>query len=1040
MKLWNIPVDRPVATLMFLISLVVIGTVAVFELPLDYWPHIERPFVGVRVAYPGSHPLEVLREVTEPLEEELASIPDVLRVRGRADADGAYVEARFALDADLDLKKMDVREAVERVRPTLPEGIRSIRIQTYVDAPGDGTILEGRISSGRDLSESWELLDRRIRRPLERIPGVARVDLGGVEPREVRIDVDPEALRRHGVYAGELLQALSAANLDLDLGAVHGDLLRYDVRSRGRFHDVQSIRDLRIRPDGVRVRDVAAVALAEPELDYGRHLDRDFAISIEVFPEPTANTVATVDRLMARIDEMESDPDLEGIQLLVWNNAGEQIRRALSGLRNAGLFGGLLAVIVLYAFLRRLTTTAIVAVAIPFSLLVTCGAMYFLGFHMNVLTMLGLMLGVGMLVDNGVVVIENIYRRQGEGLPPREASRVGTREVGLAVLASTATTVIVWSWLFVAENSEFTAILGQVALTICLSVVCSLLISLTFIPLAASRTPPRRRAARPGFLLETVVPRYGRLLRWTLRHRLATLAGLLLLASSAVIPFSLLEKSDETREQAQEVSIYYQPQGSASKEAMEGHVNRIEDWLYTNRDALDFENVYSFFEDRWAVTRVYLPLERRGEEGAEALRRALAEGLPVIAGVDLEVGDNEQGRRRHGYRRMVDVALHGEDPEFLHDLAVTVEEMLRPVEDVTEIYGPTLTGSEEARVRVLPERARALGLSPRQIADAVAFAYRGRNLRRFQADEGELEMRIGLPEELQPGLAALVDLPIPREGGTPVPLGSVARVERARTSERIRRENRVTTTYVGVEFRDEVTTEVGRERVAAALAELALPEGYSWDWGERGRERDDALQVMLQGVIISLVVVILLMMALFESFSQPLAILITLPLALFGAFWSLWLLGYDFEIVAFVGLVILIGIVVNNGIVMVDHVNHLRRGGMERVEALVQGCGDRLRPVLMTAITTIFGLIPLATSAFMVVDVYIDSLAVAVIGGLASSTLFTLLALPVWYATVEDLGSVLLRLLVPSWSGGGIRLPRERILAGGRTPGGGRPA
>ena len=378
MKLWSWPVDRPVATLMLLLSLTVLGVVALFQLPLDYWPTVEPPVISVDVPYPGSHPLEVLRTVGQPLEEEIATIPDIKSLRVWSNPGNASVRIRFDWSVDLDLKKMDVREAVERVRPTLPAGIGNIQIRSYLDAPGDGTILEGRISAERDLSDSWDLLDRRIRRPLERIQGVARVDLGGVEAQEVHIDLDPEALRRHGVQAGELFAALRAANLDMALGAIHGDVLRYDVRAEGRFRDLDEIRDLMLQSGGIRVRDVATVTLKEPTVHYGRHLDREFAISIEVFPESGANTVATVDALMVRIEEFKQDPELEGIQLLVWNNAGEQIRLALHGLRNAGLFGGALAILVLFLFLRRVRTTLIVALAIPFSLLVTCGAMFFL--------------------------------------------------------------------------------------------------------------------------------------------------------------------------------------------------------------------------------------------------------------------------------------------------------------------------------------------------------------------------------------------------------------------------------------------------------------------------------------------------------------------------------------------------------------------------------------------------------------------------------------------------------------------------------------
>jgi len=1029
MKLWSLPVDRPVGTLMLLLSLTVLGVVALFLLPLDYWPTIEPPVISVDVPYPGSHPLEVLRTVARPLEEEISTIPDIKHLRAWANPDGAGVRVEFDWAVDLDIKKMDVREAVERVRDELPTGIGNIRIQSFLDAPGDGTILEGRISAERDLSDSWDLLDRRIRRPLERIQGVARVDLGGVEAQQVRIDVDPEALRRHGVHAGELSAALRSANLDMALGAIHGDVVRYDVRAEGRFRDLDEIRNLTLEPGGIRVRDVATVTLEEPILDYGRHLDREFAISIEVYPESSANTVETVDMLMARIEEFKADPELEGIQLLVWNNAGEQIRLALRGLRNAGMFGGGLAVLVLFFFLRRVRTTLIVAVAIPFSLLVTCGAMFFLDAHMNVLTMLGLMLGVGMLVDNGVVVIENIYRRQGEGMEAKKAARIGTQEVALAVVASTATTVIVWSWLWVTEPSDFTIILGQIALTICLSVVCSLVISLTFIPLAAAHFVPSREV-RPGFLLRRIVPSYRTILGWTLRHRFVTLLGLLFLAGSAAIPIMRIEKSSSTREQPREIPVFYNSHGPASKEVMEAYVNRVEAWIYDNREALEFESVYSWYQGGHAQTRIYLPMENRTEEGAERLREQLREGLPVIPGVKMEVGDRE--RHRHRGKQWVEVALHGEDPEFLRELASEVEERLRGLEGAKEIYGPTLRGQHEARIHVDPDKARALGLTPDQIASTVAFAYRGQRLRRFHGGRGEVEMLLGLPEDLQPGVGSLPDLAIPRAEGDTVPLGSVAEIVVARTDQRINREDRQTTAFVGADMEKGVNTEDTRERIRERMAGFTLPQGYTWDWGRSGHDRDEALGIMLRGVLISLLVVVLLMAALFESITQPLAILVTLPLALFGGFWALWIFNFEFEIVAFVGLTILIGIVVNNGIVMVDHVNNLRRDGMERVPALIQGCGDRLRPVLMTAITTIFGLTPLAMSAFMVVDVYIDSLAVMVIGGLATSTIFTLLALPVWYTTLEDLGSVVSRAF-PRWERKGLPAQTRRgVLAGDR--------
>ncbi len=1004
----DLALDRPVSTVVLLTSLTVLGIVALFQLPLDFMPLVKEPQVDVEVPFPGSHPLESLRDVVLPIEEEVATIPDVKGIRSNAQSGSAFVEVQFEWEADIDLKKMEVREAVERARPRLPAGIGHIRVEGDTGGPGEGgSILQGRISAERDLSESWDLLDRRIRRPLERIKGVARVSLYGVEAQQVRIDLDLDALRRHGVRVDDLLRRVDAANLDLDLGAVRGDVIRYGVRAVGRFRDLGAVRDLPLGPAGARVRDVARVSLEEPRLDYGRHLDRKFAIGIDVSKEPTANTVETVDRLMERIREIERDPALAGIQLLVWLNQGDEIRSSLAGLRNSGMTGGLLAAGVLFFFLRRVRTTLVVSTAIPFSLLVTCGAMYLLGSQFNVLTLLGLMFGVGMLVDNAIVVVENIHRLEGLGVPPARAARVGARQVTLAVLASTATTIIVWSWLFVIGRSELTIYMGQVALTICLSVACSLLISVTFIPLAAARFAPHREV-RPGFLhgpprarvpeparLDAAAPpgdpddaAPARLERRDpdLAHREIRRAEVPAARGRHRVP------GPRPRHQGGPRGV--RESGRVVADHAQGRPGLREPLLLVQREP--------------GVHDAGVPAAGRGERGGDrALRRKLQEGLPTIPGVKLEVGDREWWRRGAEGRRMVAVALHGEDPEYLETLASDVEERLRGLPDSIDVLGPSVQGQKEVRVRVDVEKAASAGLAPREVADAVAFAFRGQRLRRFEGTSGEIEVLVGLPENARPGLATLADLPLPLPGGSTVPLASIASVSMARTAPSIRREDRRTTTWVSVQFDEEkVTTEQGKARVAERMEGFALPAGYAWDWGQWGRDRDEGLGVMLQGVSLSLLVVVLLMAALFESFLQPFAIVITLPLAFFGAFWALWLLGYELDSVGFMGIVILIGIVVNNGIVMVDHVNQLRREGRARADALIEGCGDRLRPVLMTAITTIFGLLPLAFSAFTVAGAYVDSLAVGVLGGLATSTLFTLLALPVWYTAVEDLGAL----------------------------------
>jgi HAE1 family hydrophobic/amphiphilic exporter-1 len=1028
-RITDFPLDRPVATVMLLVCLTVLGTVAIAFLPLGFMPIVQEPEIDVRVPFPGSHPLEGLREIVRPIEEEIATIPDVKTIFGWSNSGQAGVEAQFDWGIDPEIKLMEVRDAVERARPLLPAGIGHINVEGDTDGPG-ASVLGGRISAKRDLSESWELLDRRIRQPLERIRGVARVQLYGVDPLEVRIDLDLAALRRHGIDVAGLVARIDAANFDMNLGAVRGDVLRYDVRTAARFRDVETIREMAIGPDGLRLRDVAAVAIREPLLTRGRHLNRDFAIGFDVFKEASANTVATVDKLIRKIDEIGRDPELGGVNVVVWYNQGEEILNSLRGLRNAGMFGGLLAIFVLYFFLRRVGTTMIVAVAIPFSLLVTCGVMFLLDMEFNVLTMLGLMLGVGMLVDNAVVVIENIYRLQAQGMDADRAARLGTRQVALAVLAATATTIIVWSWLFITEPDQMRIYIGAVAAVICIAVVCSLVISLTFIPLASARFVSRKPITS-GFFIDRLLPRYRALLGWTLRHRFATLLSLVLLAGSAGFPIAMIEKTGEPRVQQRDVLLVYEIADSSSMEVLEGYVNTVEDWVEANRDELGVDDIYSWFseDNNSCQTRVYLPEGRNTERAYKRLEKKLQEGLPTIAGVEINVGDHRgrhRGPRRGGFVRL---AVHGEDPEYLEEVALDVEDRLRGIEHVDEIYGPSLVGRQEVRVLIDPERARALGVDPMRIAETVSFVFRGRHLRRFHGQRGEIEVIVGLPETVRPGLAAIRDLQVPRGDGQFVGLGAVADVAMARTPPGLNRVNRKTTSWVTLRFDEEATTTQNmRDEVSRRLEGLSLPSGYSWNWGQGEHREDEALRIMFRGILVSICVVLLLMAALFESFSQPLAILVTLPLALFGAFWTLWLAGFVFEILGFIGVIILVGVVVNNGIVMVDHVNTLRREGKERIAALIEGCGDRLRPVLMTVITTVVGLTPLGLSEFTVAGVYIQSMAVAMIGGLISSTIFTLIALPVWYTTVEDLSAIALGLFPTSKKRSTPRRPRA-VLA-----------
>ncbi|MEM7244804.1 MAG: efflux RND transporter permease subunit [Acidobacteriota bacterium] len=1021
----ELPLRRPVGTVMLLVSLIVLGGVSLTKLPLGFMPSFDEPEIDVEIEMPGGHPMEVLRQAVLPVEGAVATVSGTTDISGFVRSSSAKVEVRFDWSEDMDIKLLEVREAVEAIRDDLPDTVTSFTVE--VDSEGGGAILEGRISAERDLSESWALLDRRIRRPLERIKGIARVNLYGVEPPEVKIDLDLDALRALGLTVAEVVDALRRGNLDLDAGVLRSHDRRYDVRLIGRIDSIEVLRELPIG-QGRKLAEVAEVTRREPRLDYGRHLDRRFAIGIDVYKEPSANTVEVVAQLKQRIAEIEQDPELSGIKLLVWEDAAEQILNSLGTLRSAGIQGGLLAILILLLFLRSFRNTLIVATAIPFSLLATCGAMLALGLELNVLTMMGLMLGIGLLVDNAVVVMENIHRHQDGGAAAMEAARLGVREVFLAVVASTMTTVIVWIWLFLFERSELTILMGEVATVICLTVACSLLISVTFIPMAAARLS-RRKLSQDDLLTRRILPAYRRMLGWTLRHRLLTAGILLVLWGSSKYPLDRIEKSGEPSEQESFVTVRYDVHDPSTKEVLEGYVDQVEAWIDERREHLGYESLYSWFsENQGTMTRLYLPPEKRTKAEVAALKEKLQGKLPDIAGVTLRVGQRDWWRRRggRGDGRSIGVSLHGEDPDYLQELSAQAERLLSDIPGALEVQGVGDDARRELRVAVDPERSRTLGFAPEDVGRNLSFVLRGQRLRRFPTADGELETRLGVPEESLPGSEALGSLELEREDGESVPVSSLARLESANTPPRINRSDRAITQWVRVKFDPSVTTPEGQQLVADRLSMLPFPEGYGFSFGRWGRDREEALDTMFLGLGLSIMLVLLLMASLFESFFQPAAVGVTLILAQCGAAWSLWGFGHELDPVAAIGLIMLVGIVVNNGIVMVLHVNDLRAGGLDRREALLTGCSDRFRPVLMTAITTIVGLVPLALSASTVAGIYLDGLGVAVMGGLISSTLFTLVGLPVWYSGVEDVAA-LLRSLLPK--GRGLKMPETRVLS-----------
>jgi HAE1 family hydrophobic/amphiphilic exporter-1 len=1000
MTLPELAIRRPVTTTTILVSVLVLGTVALLRLPLGFMPEVEEPILFVYVPFPNSTPEQTERLIVRPIEEALGSVKGVRNMWSMCTSDAGRVRLTFDWGHELSLARAEVIERIDRIRRDLPDTIGDITIGGNWDASEEEVpVLEGRLSSKRDLSESYDLLERKIVRPLERIAGVAAVSLDGVNPKEVRINLRIEDLEAHGMDVREVSRILRSSNFDLSVGVLRSKQRRWSVRTVGAFDSVEEIRNLPLRGDGLRLTDVADVRYEEPPLEYGRHLDGNFAIGVTVYAEAGGNAVEICDEVKRRVEAMNHDPELEGVTFLIWFNQGEEIRTTLRDLSFTGFFGAILASAVLFTFLRRHSMTLVSVLSIPFSLIVACGAIWAMGKSMNTLTLLGLIVGIGMLVDNAVVVMENIYRHQQLGLSRREAAQIGAREVSIAVIAATMTSVIVFLPMIFNKPSEMNIYLRELAITVCLTLLASLFVSQTLIPLATSSFIRARSRGRAR-LMVWLEDNYERLLIFFLRQRWLTPVIGLAVIVSAIYPFGNIDKNFDANRSETFVQIRYEFSEPLNLERKERAISIVEDLLIPHRDDLNAEHIYSFWSDRHTTTRLYMQ-EGYGNDAAMAETRSkLRELIPKLPGIEVEVQDQSAPFWRRGGKR-ISFQLVGEDTGVLADLAEEAKLRISEIPGLVDPWTSAQSGDMELYVDLDRELAAQYGVPLNQPAEVVSLTFRGRRLPRFRTPSGEREMRLTLDEREVESVSQLHTLPVWTSDGDKIPLAALAEFRFEPGPERIHRDNRRTSVWVGARY-NEGTIDDYLPLVRDTMDAMELPFGYSWtmsEWAERQREQ--SLE-FITNLLLALGLVFAVMAGLFESVRQAVGLMVALPFALAGAFWALWMTGTDFDQPAAVGLLLLIGVVVNNGIVMIEHINQYRRKGMDRTAAMLKGGRERLRPILMTAITTLVGLVPIVVQRPALAGVYYYSMAIVIMGGLVVSTFLTSLLLPTTASLAED--------------------------------------
>ena len=1013
-------VERRVTMGMIILGVVVLGWLSLARLPLEFLPSFSSSNITVIAPYRSSSPEEVERLVVRPLEDALGTINGIDTMSANAAADSARITLSFVDGTDMDMAAVDVRDRVDRARHLLPDDLERVNIRRFQTS--DIPVLRFDISADWPVERFYDFTESVLQRRLERLEGVAQVSVSGIRTPELQVLLDPNRLQAHKVDVRELVSLLRDSNLNVSAGDIKEGSRKLLVRSVGEFDTPEEIRGLPLNGEGLRLGDVAEVVYGLPQQEQFNYLNGREAVTVFINKTSSANVLAVVDRAKEELEAISRLPEAAGLEYHIFNDASVDVRKGLGQLGNAGLIGGLLAIGSMYLFLRRFRTTALVALAIPISVIATFVLMYLMrqagvsDITLNVVSLAGLMLALGMLVDNSVVVIESIFRHRNElGEDSRTAALYGASEVALPILASTVTTICVFlPLIFLNTGGRFKLYMENIGITVCIVMVASLLVALTVVPMAAVPLL-KAQESRPSRFIDRLTGSYGWVLHFTLRHRFLFVLSIVAMFAGVVHLFTTIERSFSSRSLERQVILKVDTPRQYSPEQTAVLYETLYTLLDSRREELDIADI-SYAFDRgtgrsragWRRSRqfdIYLLDEDESDLTTGEVRERLRELLPVKAGVDLRIA---AGRGRHGSSG-IQIELMGDDPVVLEFLSQQVADRLAALPMIRDVDTSLESGDEEIQVRVSGDRAMQAGLSSRAVAATVNNALSSRAVSHFKTGEREVELVMQYREEDRETLDQLKNVPV-FAASAPLPLGAVAEFEFVAGPRSIERENHLAQVSVSANTTDPTASFAAMGMITRMMNEIALPPGYEWSFGRWNRHMQEDQNSGLFALLFALPLVYMLMAALFESFTQPLTIMFSVPFALLGVGLVMKFANQPWETMTILGLIVLLGVVVNNAIVLIDHINFLRLSGMSRTEAIVKGGQHRLRPILITAVTTILGLMPMV-APFLFPQWFgpVEGRAATwapigliIVGGLTTSTFLTLIIIPTIYSLVDD--------------------------------------
>jgi HAE1 family hydrophobic/amphiphilic exporter-1 len=1034
MRITETVVKRPVAAFMAVLVILILGFVSLSKMQVDLLPDIQLPTAVVVTTYPGASSEEIETMITKPIEKEIAGVENIKSISSSSEANVSMITVSFNWGTDLDTAVTDVREKVDMVKKRLPDDADEPLVIKF--DPSMMPVLIYGMTGDRDPLLMKQIGEDMIEKKLERVAGVSSVQVvGGVE-RQIRVLLSPQKMNGYGISIGQVMQVLAANNLNLPGGTVDYGSRELIVRTTGEFESVDEIKELAVaNRQGaiIKLSDIAEVKDATEDIKTHSRINDYEGLRILIQKSSDANTVAVANGVKKELEAIKKELP-KGIELYQILDQSDFINRSIKNVTSSAIQGGLLAVIVLYLFLHNFRSTVVIAFSIPISIIATFVVMYFSGITLNLISLGGLALGIGMLVDNSIVVLENIYHHRELGLNGMEAASVGANEVTLAIAASTLTTVAVFLPIVFVKGLAG-ILFKEMSLTITFSLLSSLIVAITIVPLLSSRLIKVTSAEekKQGFLARifdgmdrfynSVDEKYGKLLAWALGHRKIVILAIvaLLVISVAAVPLVGTEFFPETDEGRISISVEY-PLGTKVEKTDElvKSIERIvasipEVQMYSSQVGTDTKKSFLGTAGSGEIASIDVRLvpvserKRSTKDVVEEIRQKIGE----VPGAKIEINSATMmstiSSATSGSSKPVQVAIKGDDFATLENLAEKIKAIVKKVPGTRDVETSVDEGRPEVQIKVDKDRASYYGLDASQVAQTVRIAINGVEATKYRVAGTEVEVNVQLDELSRKTLEDLEGMTLMSPTGVNVPLRNIARFTITEGPNVISREDQERVVYVTADIYRRSLGEVTND-IRSAISSVNLPEGYSISFEGQNKEMTESFADLFQALLLAVFLVYAVMAAQFESFLHPFTIMFAIPFCTTGVVFGLLISRRAFSLPAYIGIIMLAGIAVNNAIVLVDYINQLRAKGKTVREAIVEAGPRRLRPIMMTTLTTVLGLLPLALGIGEGSEIQAP-LAVTVMGGLTVSTLLTLVVVPVLYSIFEDLSARVVRII-----------------------------